>query len=169
MWPNPQETAELVTFTEESHNGKLQFLCSDCGDSDVLSLLFAWPLVVQFLHFLSVCVYKPRVCILLLQLDEHNFGYSTQHNRPTNLQSTLYFFNSMFIGTLEITNPKSLLHVCLFVNLYVHPSPLNFVTVYNNQFQTPSYSYVTNLGYPLPWWTQTLYQFFNIHKIWWEN
>ena len=28
MWPNPQETAELITFTEETFNGKLRFLCS---------------------------------------------------------------------------------------------------------------------------------------------
>ena len=28
MWPNPQETANLVTFTEEILNGKLQYLCS---------------------------------------------------------------------------------------------------------------------------------------------
>ena len=29
MWPNPQETAVLVTFTEEILNEQLQFLCSD--------------------------------------------------------------------------------------------------------------------------------------------
>ena len=29
MWPNPQETGDLVTFTEEIVNGKLHFLCSD--------------------------------------------------------------------------------------------------------------------------------------------
>ena len=29
MWPNPQETADLVTFTGEILNGKLHFLCSD--------------------------------------------------------------------------------------------------------------------------------------------
>ena len=29
MWPNPQETSYLVTFTEETLNGKLHFLCSD--------------------------------------------------------------------------------------------------------------------------------------------
>ena len=29
MWPNLQETADLVTFTEETLNGKLHFLCSD--------------------------------------------------------------------------------------------------------------------------------------------
>ena len=28
MWPDPQETADLVTFTEETLNGK-QFLCSE--------------------------------------------------------------------------------------------------------------------------------------------
>ena len=25
MWPNPQETADLITFTEEIHNRKLHF------------------------------------------------------------------------------------------------------------------------------------------------
>ena len=29
MWLNPQETADLVTFTEEIFNGKLHFLCSE--------------------------------------------------------------------------------------------------------------------------------------------
>ena len=29
MWPNPQETANLVTFTEEIVYGKLHFLCSE--------------------------------------------------------------------------------------------------------------------------------------------
>ena len=29
MWPNPQENADLVTFTEKLLNRKLHFLCSD--------------------------------------------------------------------------------------------------------------------------------------------
>ena len=29
MWPNPQEIADLVTFTEEILNQKLHFLCRD--------------------------------------------------------------------------------------------------------------------------------------------
>ena len=29
MWPNPQETANLVTFTEEILNGKLHFCTVD--------------------------------------------------------------------------------------------------------------------------------------------
>ena len=28
MWPNPQETVDLVTFTEEILNGKRHFLCN---------------------------------------------------------------------------------------------------------------------------------------------
>ena len=28
MWPNLQETTDLVTFTEEILNGKFNFLCS---------------------------------------------------------------------------------------------------------------------------------------------
>ena len=28
MWTNPQETADLIKFTEEILNGKLHFLCS---------------------------------------------------------------------------------------------------------------------------------------------
>ena len=33
MWPNLQETADLVTFTKEIYNGKLHFLCSDDIDT----------------------------------------------------------------------------------------------------------------------------------------
>ena len=33
MWPNPQETAYLVTFDDEILNGKLHFLRSDQNES----------------------------------------------------------------------------------------------------------------------------------------
>ena len=29
MWPNPKFPVDLVTITEEVHNGKLHSLCSD--------------------------------------------------------------------------------------------------------------------------------------------
>ena len=32
MWPNPQDTADLVAFTGEILDGKLHFLCSDIDD-----------------------------------------------------------------------------------------------------------------------------------------
>ena len=28
MWPNPQFPADLISFTEEIHNGNLHFVCS---------------------------------------------------------------------------------------------------------------------------------------------
>ena len=31
MWPNPKETADLVTFTEEILSGKPHFLCCKMG------------------------------------------------------------------------------------------------------------------------------------------
>ena len=34
MWPNPQETADLASFTEEILNGKLHFLCSIAKSGD---------------------------------------------------------------------------------------------------------------------------------------
>ena len=37
MWPNPQETAGLVTFTEEILNGKLYFLRSTEGSTEWLA------------------------------------------------------------------------------------------------------------------------------------
>ena len=51
MW---QETADLVTFTEEILNGKLHFLCSD-GPRHVQNLaVFATKLLTWFDHFVDI-------------------------------------------------------------------------------------------------------------------
>ena len=34
MWPIPQETTDLVTYTEEIFNGKLYFLCIENNPCD---------------------------------------------------------------------------------------------------------------------------------------
>ena len=39
MRPNPQETADLVTLTEEILNGKLPFFCSDFFQNHSTSFL----------------------------------------------------------------------------------------------------------------------------------
>ena len=39
MWPNPQETEDLVTFTEEIFNGKLHFLYSAIDECFINSSL----------------------------------------------------------------------------------------------------------------------------------
>ena len=45
MWPDPQETADLVTFTEEILNGKLDFLC--IGSAVVKWLQNVWTQVLR--------------------------------------------------------------------------------------------------------------------------
>ena len=53
MWPNPQETAYLVTFIEEILNGKLHFLCSVIDQSVIFynaSNLFGGNVISCFLN-----------------------------------------------------------------------------------------------------------------------
>ena len=38
MWPNPQETVDLVTFIEKNLNGKLHFLYSGTGFKSHINL-----------------------------------------------------------------------------------------------------------------------------------
>ena len=46
MWPNPQETVDLVIFAEEIFNGKLQFLSS--AGSGLASERFSELAIVNF-------------------------------------------------------------------------------------------------------------------------
>ena len=41
MWPNPQKTADLVTFTEEVLNGNLHFLCGGEVNSNIFKKIIA--------------------------------------------------------------------------------------------------------------------------------
>ena len=45
MWPNPRETADLVTFTEEIPNGKLHF----CAVWRLTTRLFLWKAPTQMI------------------------------------------------------------------------------------------------------------------------
>ena len=48
MWPNPQETGDLVTFPEEMLNGKLHFLCSAyCNKCILRSHALDWQIKVS--------------------------------------------------------------------------------------------------------------------------
>ena len=42
MWPNPQETADLVTFTEEILCGKLHFLFTVANEWEDLQIYILW-------------------------------------------------------------------------------------------------------------------------------
>ena len=50
MWPDPQETADFVTFTEEIFNGKLHFMCSEFYSSKYYYVL------KQALNFSMFCI-----------------------------------------------------------------------------------------------------------------
>ena len=48
MWPNPQETADLVTYAEEILNGKFQFFCGALLRS--FSILWKTSALTSILH-----------------------------------------------------------------------------------------------------------------------
>ena len=61
MFPDPQETLDLFTFTEEILNGKLDFLCSDCPEAYLgpyqrsMMLFFEnWSLKFKIFGFLEI-------------------------------------------------------------------------------------------------------------------
>ena len=64
MWPNPRETADLVTLTEEIFNGELHFLCSKS---------FVFPeLLEDFRKQPPKVVYKKKVFLEISQNSQKN-------------------------------------------------------------------------------------------------
>ena len=53
MWPNPKETAELITFTEEILNGKIDFLCIVFSSLLIFGLINDIPVNIQEVAFIS--------------------------------------------------------------------------------------------------------------------
>ena len=79
MWPNPQETADLLTFTEKILNRKLNFLYSVNRPALVFSLneMPKW-----FFDLKEECVVSfRRYLIFAFQLfhNFHNFGGSSDN------------------------------------------------------------------------------------------
>ena len=98
MWTNPQETANLVTFTEEIFNEKLHFLCSDCVLHCTL-LEYNWELNCLLnitAHFLNTTTH------FLLTVYKHNVAYffnMTVHF----LHNTEHFLNRITVNFLNIS------------------------------------------------------------------
>ena len=73
MWPNPQETVGLFTFTNKILNGKLHFFCSvnsAClpNGQEKLFGKFAWNGQIIFRLFLQIifnvtCVLRGKKCL----------------------------------------------------------------------------------------------------------
>ena len=58
MWPNPQEVADLVTFTKEIINGKHHFLCS-------VTMIFCLASVQDFLLLTLLTANYPNFVVVL--------------------------------------------------------------------------------------------------------
>ena len=58
MWPNPRETADLVTFTEKFLNGKLHFLCSDSIWVEIKEYLNIQSLTFKHLIFFFIFIFS---------------------------------------------------------------------------------------------------------------
>ena len=63
MLPNPQETEDLVTFTEKTLNGKLHFLCS--------AIINFWSVIFIRLWWSRVLVLGYRPAIIAGDYDEN--------------------------------------------------------------------------------------------------
>ena len=77
MWPNPQETADLVTFNEEILSGKLHFLFSEKKNT----------LLDKKLHEGCVCVVY------------HNATYSFEELLKKNISASLHYRNIQVLVT----------------------------------------------------------------------
>ena len=58
MWPNPQEVADLVTFTKEILNGKHHFVCS-------VTMIFCLASVQDFLLLTLLTANYPNFVVVL--------------------------------------------------------------------------------------------------------
>ena len=79
-----QETADLVTFTEEILNGKLHFLCSDNASSSN-----------RFPSFLPIFTKEPKIvelvsiCLIIGNVRVVIFAYQTLEKIPTGSMDIL--------------------------------------------------------------------------------
>ena len=95
MWPNPQETADLVTFTKEILNGKLYFLCSGRSDRDLSEASHAgWEVLArdcnQFNNILRLSDVLPNVPFTTSETmcSTYKHGkYELPHEFPNDLRN----------------------------------------------------------------------------------
>ena len=124
MWLNPQEPADLVTFTREILKGKLHFLCSWNSDrTDITSILISfWLLVtaasfrvnylsspifwcVEFWLFLSFTIYLHYTDSLSLQVLEPlmlQLILAAAVCIPSTFWYCLFWFNQHFLSKCNI-------------------------------------------------------------------
>ena len=117
MWPNSLETADLVTFTEETFSRKLHFLRSVTSfhfNVSQKTVWFAWPVsrIVynQKSHFLLIgcgttAIYRSLNTVKL----KFQWSFSTYLNSHANWKSTDKLSLTYFKGILKTSHTNQLL------------------------------------------------------------
>ena len=116
MWPNPQETADLVTFTDEILNEKLHFLCSViayvpfcftclCAYVTLLNYVPTSTCFCVLRVYLRTCLFVLRMLIpmcLIIHVPRLKKSLIQQLSHVTLLQIPAQFFTAPFIISLKI-------------------------------------------------------------------
>ena len=109
MWPNPQKTADLVTFTEEILSGKLHFLCSD---GSIFFMENANPIYFSFIIFLlTICR-----CERLWEIKEKKYYWQPmlsaiicnnfRYNLDQNMNFKFEWFFSLYLWIDQVSQSK---------------------------------------------------------------
>ena len=96
MWPNPQETADLVTFTEKIFNGKLRFLCNVAARSKWTKQNIILPKETIFRKYVLIdsflVIFFPKFHFLLFFTNKDKTILQTILNCNGNLQRKASWF-----------------------------------------------------------------------------
>ena len=90
MWPNRQETADLVTFTEEILNGKLHFLCNVVTSTSIGTT--------------SACITSSKTFILLITSAASSMTTMFWFNSTNLLHSAAQFYRRHWYPDTSLRN-----------------------------------------------------------------
>ena len=99
MWPNPQETADLVTVTEEILNGKLHFLYSAVFLRTSLDDCF-WDILGDFLRYYQLPLLK------LVSLVWHSKFYLNQMPHRSSHPEIIYIKRNVLKSFSKFTGKQ---------------------------------------------------------------
>ena len=78
MWPNPQETTDLDTFTEKILNGKLHFLCSANHEPGWISMLYSSYGIIQSSSKYVLCLEPATLLNIAFRIDKNFATFSKE-------------------------------------------------------------------------------------------